>query len=194
MSQSGIKHIWFFRPTFPSIKESPFSCNWGDLMIIKNSMLGWSAGWWLGSCTQHQDNDKLWTSGGLQCKYGGAKTGAVVITPAIFSLLTSHSQGRQKCTLRLYLDQIQKLWVGQRLSWSVWSLDQSSLLATVAAGTCDDIDGCACQHSALSSYLLRPTPVTPSIPPLLTLGDSHFLWVAGMCIVRCSRDPAFVIF
>ena len=85
MSQSGIKHIWFFRPTFPSIKESPFSCNWGDLMIIKNSMLGWSAGWWLGSCTQHQDNDKLWTSGGHQCKYGGAKTGAVVITPAIFS-------------------------------------------------------------------------------------------------------------
>ena len=83
-------------------------------MIIKNSMLGWSAGWWLDSCTQHQDNDKLWTSGGHQCKYGGAKTGPVVITPALFSsLFTSHSdeddEGRQRCTLRLYLDRIQKL-------------------------------------------------------------------------------------
>ena len=36
-------------------------------------------------------------------------------------------------------------------------------LYVVAAGTCDDIDGSACQH--LSSYLLRPTPVSPSMPP-----------------------------
>ena len=54
-------------------------------MIIKNSMFGWSAGWWLDSCTQHQDNDKLWTSGGHQCKYSRAKTGAMVITSPLLS-------------------------------------------------------------------------------------------------------------
>ena len=157
-------------------------------------MLVWSAGWWLDSCTQQQDNDKLWTSGGLQCKYGGAKTGAVVITPAIFSLLTSHSdeddEGRQRCTLRLYLDQIQKLWVGQRLSWSVWSLDQSSLLATVAAGTCDDIDGCACQHSVHTSsvpHLCLPSSWHLVIVTSSELRECALCAVAGIRLLSASK-------
>ena len=134
-------------------------------MIIKNSMLGWSAGWWLDSCTQHQDNDKLWTSGGLQCKYGGAKTGPMVITPAIFSLLFSPhilmkmmkedkdalcestwTRSRNYELVSVYLD-LSGVWINLRYP-----------LYVVAAGTCDDIDGCACQHSA--TKFIPPPPHT----------------------------------
>ena len=71
-------------------------------MIIKNSMLVRLAGGWIAVLST-----RIMTSygpaGGTSVNTGGAKTGAVVITPAIFSLLTSHSdeddEGRQRCTL-----------------------------------------------------------------------------------------------
>ena len=49
----------------------------------------------------------------------------------------------------VYLD-LSGVWINLRYS------------ATVAVGTCDDIDGCACQHSVHTS--LRPTPVFASPP------------------------------
>ena len=58
----------------------------------------------------------------------------------------------------VYLD-LSEVWINLRYP-----------LYVVAAGTCDDIDGWACQHSVHTSSAPHLC-----LPPLLTLGDSHFL-------------------
>ena len=128
------------------------------------------AGWWLDSCTQHQDNDKLWTSGGHQCKYGGAKTGPMVITPAIFSLLFSPhilmkmmkedkdalcdstwTRSRNYELVSVYLD-LSGVWINLRYPLQ-WQRAHAMILMGEHVST---------QHSVHTSSC--PTPVSASPP------------------------------